>query len=329
MVRCTMQRSCYRLIILLLVFVSVFIPPGSAADAAIGDQGFYVIQCEVYGANVYMDDKYVGTIGQGPLTVAAPTTGTPYKEIRVQKYGYSTFTDTITQVPVPGGTVYLYTPLVRLPETTPTSLGGDVGWFIVHGNIDGATVFFDDIKRGEIVKGVAYVPVYSTGTPYRSFTLKKEGYTPFTGVISRIPGKGETLDLFATLNPAPVTTPATPAPVGGDIGWYRIHSNVEGATVSFDNEPKGRIVNGTLSVQVYVTGTPFRTYMVYQDGYVPFSGLINKYPGKGETVDLYAMLNPQAGSVPATTQKSPVPAVLPAVSLVLGGFLAALGARKD
>jgi hypothetical protein len=54
------------------------------------------------------------------------------------------------------------------------------------------------------------VQVYTTGTPYRTYTLTKDGYTTYTGSIDRYPGKGETVDLYATMNPAPTPAPKSP-----------------------------------------------------------------------------------------------------------------------
>ena len=48
-------------------------------------------------------------------------------------------------------------------------------------------------------------------------------------------------------------------PIGGDMGTYRVHVNVEGASVYFDGQLMGTIKDGILDVPVYVTGTPYRT----------------------------------------------------------------------
>lgn len=86
--------------------------------------------------------------------------------------------------------------------------------------------------------------------------------------------------------------------VGGDQGWYAVHCNVDGATVMFDNDVKGVIANGALTVPVYVTGTPYKTYTVSMNGYTPFTAAITQYPAKGVTVDLYSTLNPAATTAP-------------------------------
>ena len=200
-------------------------------------------------------------------------------------------------------------------------------------NVDGASVFFDDTELGTIAQGVLYVPVYTTAAPYRSFTVKKDGYSTFTGNIPSVPGRGESVDLYATINPLALTTSTgTPRLIGGDIGWFVVHSNVDGATVSFDNDPKGTITNGTLRVQVYVTGTPYRSYAVYKSGYVPFAGVIDARPGKGEITDLNAILAPYLNATspaPAQTTKSPVPTWIAASALVIGGVASVIVKRKE
>jgi hypothetical protein len=185
------------------------------------------------------------------------------------------------------------------PAGAEAPIGGDQAWYAVHCNVDGASVFFDGEYKGEIQGGVLNVPVYTTGTPYKTYTVEKEGYSTFSDSVSGVPGKGATLYLYATLNPV---QPTQPPLIGGDIGWFTVHCNVDGASVSFDNTPQGVITNGILTVQVYTTGTPYKTFTVTMPGYQPYTGTIDRYPGKGETVDLYATLNQEP--TPAPT-KSP------------------------
>lgn len=146
--------------------------------------------------------------------------------------------------------------------------------------------------------GVLNVPVYTTGTPYKTYTVSKDGYTTYSADVPGVPAKGESRDLYATLNPA---GPTQPAVIGGDQGWYLVHCNVDGAAVYFDNDYKGDISGGELSVPVvYTTGTPYQTYTVSKAGYTTFTEPVSSYPGKGETVDLYATLN----QAPAHTTKA-------------------------
>ena len=312
---------------LFLIILTVLCMVPVAADAATGEsgQGWYVIHCNVEWAKVYLDDKYVGETAQGTLTVQVPTS-TKYQRIRVQKNGYASFTDSITKFPSDGESVDLYTTINLLPETTETAVGGDVGWYVVHCNIEGATVHFDEANKGEITRGVVYVPVYSTGTPYREYTVMKDGYTTYSGMIPTVPGKGETYDLYATLNP--VTTASPSATIGGDTGYYKVNCNVDGATVLFDNEEMGQIEQGSLIVKVYVTGTPYKTFTVKKAGYMPYTGTIDRYPTKGETVRLSATLAADLSAAPSpgttTAQKSPALPLTCGIALVLAGVAAVL-----
>ncbi|MDD1689573.1 MAG: hypothetical protein LUQ66_02830 [Methanoregula sp.] len=327
------MKNEYRIVLILAILTSICMVPAAAEDTTVGgDQGWYAVYCNVYDANIYLDEKYWGVTRQGGAVTIPVTISAPYKKIRVQKYGYSTFTDSISNVPGKGEIVSLYTTLNKIPETTQTAVGGDVGWYVVHCNIDGATVFFDESNRGEISQGLVYVPVYSTGLPFSEYTVKKDGYTTYTATIATVPGKSETIDLYATLNPVAATATTAPATIGGDTGWYLVYCNVDGATVKFDNDVKGQIAQGSLKVQVYVTGTPYKTFTVYKAGYEPYTGTIDKYPGKGETVDFSATLVAETTTtnLPASTpaQKSPVAAGLCGLALVIGIAAASVFSRK-
>ena len=81
--------------------------------------------------------------------------------------------------------------------------------------------------------------------------------------------------------------------VGGDVGWYDIHCNVDGASVYFDGEYKGQIHSGVLSVGVYTTATPYETVSVRMDGYYTASTSLPVAPSAGETTNVYVTLNPK------------------------------------
>jgi hypothetical protein len=219
-----------------------------------------------------------------------------------------------------GGLLAVLLLLCAAPACAQPPIGGDQGWYLVHCNVDGAQVFFDGTYEGDIMNGELYVPVYSTGTPYSTYTVSKDGYTTYTGDVGPAPAKGETFDLYATLNPVATTQPTL---IGGDVGWFVVHCNVDGATVMLDNTVEGTINQGTLTIQVYVTGTPFRTYTVTKEGYQPYTGTITQYPGKGETVDLYATLNP----TPTPTTKAPIGAGIAVLGLA-GAAVGLFASRK-
>jgi len=207
-----------------------------------------------------------------------------------------------------------------IPAVTAQTVGGDQGWYVVHCNVDGASVYFDGDFKGTISNGELTVPVYTTGTPYQQYTVEKEGYSTFTDSIESVPAKGGQIDLYATLQQAT----STPGTIGGDQGWYVVHCNVDGATVSFDGEVKGTISGGTLTVPVYTTGTPYQQYTVKKEGYQIFTAQINQYPSKGEQVDLYAAMNPVA----TTPAPSPLPVEIAILAAGIGAMAVMVTQRR-
>jgi hypothetical protein len=79
--------------------------------------------------------------------------------------------------------------------------------------------------------------------------------------------------------------------LGGTEGWITVMCNVDGASVRFDNEYKGTISGGQLTVPVYTTGTPYSTVTVEMTGYNAYTGSITM-PKADETTTIYATLNP-------------------------------------
>ncbi len=315
------RKTCISCLVPVLVVILAFMgnPTMAASPGAIGgNEGWYSVHANVDGASVYFDSTYQGVINAGVLNVPVYSTGTPYKTYKVEMTGYTTYTDSMPGTPGKGETVDLYATLNPAPPTNSPVIGGDQGWYVVHANVDGASVYFDSSYQGVISSGELSVPVYTSGTPYKTYKVEMTGYTTYTGTLPGVPGKGETIDLFATLNPV---APTNPPVIGGDQGWYVVHANVDGASVYFDNQLEGQIVQGTLTVPVYTTGTPFKAYTVSMAGYSTFTGQITQYPSKGQTVDLYATLNPQPTTVPTTVPSttSPIPVLAVLGSLVLAG----------
>jgi hypothetical protein len=319
------MKILYLMLVFAIIFILACVPLAAADESVPGNQGWYIIHCNVYGADIYFDDKYVGRFQAGTMTVPASTSGTPYKTIRVERYGYMTYTSSLTLVPGTDQTVDLNVTLDPISSITPTQtlVGSDTGWYVVHSNVEGATVLFDGVNMGIISGGNLTVPVYSTGTLYQSYTVQKDGYTTYSGEIGSVPQKGETIDLYSSLNPV-AAAPTTPAGAGGAVGWFVVHSNIDGASVSLDNDPKGVIMNGNLLIPVSANGTPYKTFTVYKSGYIPFTSTIDTYPAQNRTVDLYATLNPQT----ATTPKSTLPLGISILALLSGGIAAAVLSRR-
>jgi hypothetical protein len=89
--------------------------------------------------------------------------------------------------------------------------------------------------------------------------------------------------------------PTTQAPVGADKGWIRVNCNVNGAVVTFDASTAGcTIADGFCDTEVVTTGTPYKTFTVRKSGYRAVTGPVTSWPAKGQTVNLYATLNPDS-----------------------------------
>jgi hypothetical protein len=176
--------------------------------------------------------------------------------------------------------------------TTPT--GPEVGWVSITSTPSAASVELDgknigvspDVGR-EVGAGISH-----------TVRIAMEGYEPYSTSITV--GAGEQASVDATLKEIPVPVPTTEptpvpthAPIGGGKGWIEVNANVNGATVSFDDHSAGcTIASGYCDTEVAVTGTPYRTFTIQMPGYDIYTGQVAGWPMEGETVHLYATLNP-------------------------------------
>lgn len=106
----------------------------------------------------------------------------------------------------------------------------------------------------------------------------------------------------------------TPPVIGGSMGYFLVSCPVEGAQVFLDGRQKGVIENGTLTIPVYVTGTPARVIQVRAEGCLPYSAPITRYPAEGETVVLEIRLHPGSSGV-TTASRFGIPDLLGNFSL--------------
>lgn len=77
----------------------------------------------------------------------------------------------------------------------------------------------------------------------------------------------------------------------GNTGIYRFHGNVEGAQVFVDGVLKGVISEGILDVPVDVTGIPYHTYTLQNEGYETYNGTINRVPARGQVISIYVPMS--------------------------------------
>jgi len=257
------------------------------ASVPAGGSGWLTVNCNVDGAAVYLDGSYKGTISGGSLDIEDGASASTYK---VTKDGYYDATGDINYVP--GGDANLEI-TVSLTEK-PT--GSGKGWITVYCDVDGAKVAFNGVTKGTISGGSFTLEVSTTGTPYTTYSVSNSGYYTYTGSVT-MPSDDQTVSLYPTLSPIPVTATTTVAPttlIGGDTGYYEFHCNVNGAAVSLDGTYKGVIANGILDVRVYTTGSSYTTYSVSMNGYDTVSGTLPSTPSSGQTKDVYVTLSPAA-----------------------------------
>jgi len=312
-------------------------PPG-------GGKGWFTVHCNVDGASVAFNGVTKGTIAGGIFTLEVSTTGTPYTTYSVSKSGYYTYDRTIPAMPGDGQTIALYatlnpvptptpTPTTTAPTPVPTIIGGDQGWYAVYCNVDGASVYFDSSYKGMVANGVLTVPVYTTGTPYTSYSVSRTGYVTQYGSLPSAPAQGQTKNVYVTLNLIPTPTPTL---IGSGKGWYAVHCNVDGAQVFFDGTYEGVTSNGVLNVEVATTGTSFHSYEMTKNLYVPFIGSITQYPANGETVNLYATLQPAeqptvppTGVAPTATPTTYAPLPMPVIICAIIAGIAILVVQRQ
>jgi len=111
-------------------------------------------------------------------------------------------------------------------------IGGGEGWITIHCNVDGASVYFNGEYKGVISANQLTVPVYTTGTPYTSYSVEKSGYYPASGSIV-MPEAGQTRTYTATLQLMPTPTPAP------EYGSISVDSSPSGAAIYLNGNYRG------------------------------------------------------------------------------------------
>ncbi|MDO8873090.1 MAG: PEGA domain-containing protein [Methanoregula sp.] len=178
----------------------------------------------------------------------------------------------ITTVPTSvATTVPTHVPTTEITITVEPTLGGGKGWIDTHGNVDGATVYFDGAPQGNIAGGILSVAVTPTGSPVRTISVSKSGYTSWSGPLSRMPSGGEHVAVYATINP--ISTPTTVPPVQN--GAIYAQSNPAGAAIYMNGNYYGYS-------SITIPNLPPGTYSMKAtlSGYTPDTRLINVYAGQ-------------------------------------------------
>lgn len=291
-----MRKEFVSSIFLFIAIVVVCVLPVAAVIPS-GGTGWIAFKTNVPDASVSINGVVRGTTDStGEFDIQWDSSFTSYTLTK------NLYNDVNGAINFPTGATNIVIPITM----TPVPAGSGTGYFVVHANVDGATVSFDGQIMGSTYKGLLTVPVATTHDLFTSYAVSEPGYQVFKAPLSRNPANGEVIDLYATLIQAPTVTPypvstQSTTVIGGSTGWYAVHSNVEGASVWFDNQYQGQIKNGILNVLVYITGTPFVSYSVRADGYNSGNGFLPAVPGPGEIRDVYMNLTPSSPATAAPT----------------------------
>jgi len=181
---------------------------------------------------------------------------------------------------------YLFIALIVLAlfagAVSAETIGGDKGVVQVKCNVNGASASLlsgnDVIETKTITNGVAEFYVYTTGTPVDHVSVSATGYYPAYESVS-MPASGET---------SFVTVSLEAKPIGGDLGFLQVNTNVIGAKVDVMSisgsvaETGYTDVNGKIEFAIYTTGTPISSVVVSAPGWVTQSVSVT-VPEKGQT----------------------------------------------
>jgi hypothetical protein len=261
-----------------------------------------------------------------PALAAEPEPGVTEEIIRGVTLEPVPETTVETAVPTPPPTTEpIVTETPTKPVTMPTepvtvteTPGPRAGWLTIISTPMGAEVSIDGQAAGttpvtgrEVGAGSHQVRITMAGyEPYQTSVTVASGEqasvdasltpVPPTVVPTTRPTEAPTTrTTVPTLPPVePTSVPITPGPcLGCDRGWIRVHCNVDGATVSFDQLSSGcTVAGGSCDTEVVTTTLPFRSFTVQKPGYQIFTGPVTSWPAKDQTVDLYATLNPVPSS---------------------------------
>jgi hypothetical protein len=180
---------------------------------------------------------------------------------------------------------------------------GDYGYFQVGSSPNGADVVFDGRFVGETP---ITVPVFSSGTPGHTISVSKIGYITWTRSYSQNPVAGQSIPVFAPLQPTEAT------------GSIQVITSPQGALVNLDG------IMGQMSPWIY-TGVPVGGHVVqaFLSGFSPYSGPVVVVAG--QTSEVYAVLYPLTSTGALQVVTSPGGADLYIDSIYQGKTSLAIG----
>ncbi len=188
-------------------------------------------------------------------------------------------------------------------QPSPIPPPGDYGYYQVGSSPGGADVVFDGKFVGETP---LTFPVFSSGTPGHLIGISKTGYITWTRSFSENPAVGESVPVFAPLQPKEAT------------GSIRVTSSPSGALVNLDG------IMGQMSPWTY-TSVPVggHTVQAFLSGFSPYSGQVEVVAD--QTADVGAFLYPLTSTGALQVVTSPGGADLYLDNIYLGKTSTAVG----
>jgi hypothetical protein len=158
--------------------------------------------------------------------------------------------------------------------------GDNIGYFLLKADVDGATVYFDSTLAGITENGQLFMPVDVTGTPYRTYTVQKNGYRTYHGYILANPLPRETVVLHADLiadsevKPGILTINTTPPKASIFLNGKPAGQTPATGFIQFVNYPPG-----DYNLQLRIPG-----YKVYEE-------TVHVYPDSETRVEAFLQEN--------------------------------------
>jgi len=182
------------------------------------------------------------------------------------------------------GLLLLSVLLIMPVQAVSVSSGGSVGYFMISTDPPDGTVYFDGVNQGA---APVTVWVYTTGSPGHTVVVEKDGYQTWVQLLTRNPGKDQTIAVNAVLMP------------GVSYGVLRVESNVPGVPVTLDG-------SGTMNVPATFSPvtTGYHTVASLVPGYLPYNEQVLVM--ENGTTTLQANLTPivEAGTLEVSSSPS-------------------------
>lgn len=166
-----------------------------------------------------------------------------------------------------------------------TEASKDQGIYRFHSNVDGAEVYLDGQLIGSIQDYILDVPVSASGPFYRNYTLMKEGYKPYSGIINSIPKKGQVIHIYVVMSAQAMV----------EYGTVHLMVTPADAEVTWDGSPAGKVPpSGILVLYNVLPGS--HSLVIGKEGYETYYGSL--YVPPNEVVKFPVTLTPiQAGAL--------------------------------